>query len=177
VLAAAPAIPSIAAASTPAARPVTLTAVDGAASAAPARLQVPAAGVDTALAPIDVDASGALVPPSDNTLAGWYRQGPAPGDAGPAVVTGHVDSSAGPAVFFRLRDVAVGDAVTVTRVDGTAVRFTVTRVARYSKDAFPGAEVYGPTPDAELRLITCGGAFDRAARSYLDNVVVYAKRI
>ena len=77
-------------------------------------------------------------------------------------------------MFFRLRDVAVGDAVTVTRVDGTTVRFTVTRVARYAKGAFPAAEVYGPTPDAELRLITCGGAFDRAARSYLDNVVVYA---
>jgi hypothetical protein len=92
------------------------------------------------------------------------------------VITGHVDSVAGPAVFFRLRDVAVGDPVSVVRADGTTARFTVTRVARYPKAAFPAAEVYAPTPGAELRLITCGGAFDRAARSYLDDVVVYASR-
>ena len=115
------------------------------------------------------------MPPSDDTVAGWYRSGPAPGDVGPAVLTGHVDSVAGPAVFFRLRDVAVGDPVSVTRTDGTTVRFTVTRVARFPKDAFPTAEVYAPTPRAELRLITCGGAFDRTARSYLDDVVVYAR--
>jgi hypothetical protein len=164
-----------AAAPVPAAMPVSLTGIGGVGAAAPVRLEVPAAGVDTALAPIDLDAAGALVPPSDDALAGWYRQGPAPGEAGPAVLTGHVDSTAGPAVFFRLREVAVGDAVTVTRADGTTVGFTVTRVARYAKGEFPTAEVYGPTPGAELRLITCGGAFDRAARSYLDNVVVYAR--
>jgi sortase (surface protein transpeptidase) len=90
------------------------------------------------------------------------------------VLTGHVDSAAGPAVFFRLRDVAVGDAVLVERADGTTARFTVTRVARYPKDAFPAAAVYAPTPGAELRLITCGGTFDRAARSYRDDVVVDA---
>ena len=94
--------------------------------------------------------------------------------AGPAVVTGHVDSTAGPAVFFRLRQAAIGDLVTVTRADGSTVRFTVTRVERYPKTAFPSAEVYAPTPGPELRLITCGGAFDRTARSYLDDVVVYA---
>jgi sortase (surface protein transpeptidase) len=153
---------------------VTLAAATDRPGAVPVRLQVPSAGVDTALTGIDLDTAGALVPPSDNTLAGWYRQGPAPGEAGPAVLTGHVDSVAGPAVFFRLRDVAVGDPVLVGRADGTTVRFTVTRVARYAKGAFPAAEVYGPTPDAQLRLITCGGVFDRAAHSYPDNVVVYA---
>ena len=112
-----------------------------------------------------------------DALAGWYRQGPAPGDPGPAVLTGHVDSVAGPAVFFRLRDIAVGDPVLVDRADGTTVRFTVTRVARYPKGAFPAAEVYGPTPDAELRLITCGGVFDRATGSYADNVIVFARLV
>jgi hypothetical protein len=143
-------------------------------AAAPVRLQVPSAEVDTAITGSDLDAAGTLVPPSGDRLAGWYRQGPVPGEVGPAVLTGHVDSVAGPAVFFRLRDVAVGDPVLVGRADGTTVRFTVTRVARYAKGAFPAAEVYGPTPDAQLRLITCGGVFDRAARSYPDNVVVYA---
>jgi hypothetical protein len=153
---------------------VTLAAATDRPGAVPVRLQVPSAGVDTALTGIDLDTAGALVPPSDNTLAGWYGAGPAPGDPGPAVLTGHVDSVGGPAVFFRLRDVAVGDPVLVGRADGTTVRFTVTRVARYAKGAFPAAAVYGPTPDPQLRLITCGGVFDRTAHSYQDNVVVYA---
>jgi hypothetical protein len=173
VLAAAPGPAAVPAQDVPA-RTVTLGVGTFRGAAAPVRLQVPSADVDTALTGIDLDAAGTLVPPSDDTLAGWYRHGPAPGDAGPAVLTGHVDSVAGPAVFFRLRNVAVGDPVLVERADGTTVRFTVTQVARYAKDAFPAAEVYGPTPDAQLRLITCGGVFDRAARSYTDNLVVYA---
>ena len=159
----------------PVSRTVALSAAAAALVPAPVRLQVPSVGLDTRLTGIDLDAAGALVPPSDDTVAGWYRSGPAPGEMGPSVLTGHVDSVAGPAVFFRLRDVAVGDPVSVTRTDGTTVRFTVTRVARFPKDAFPTSEVYAPTPGPELRLITCGGAFDRTARSYLDDVVVYAK--
>jgi hypothetical protein len=155
-------------------RPVTVAETTPSAAPTPARLSVPTAGIDTALDAIDLDGTGALVPPSDDTIAGWYRSGPAPGDPGPAVLTGHVDSYEGPAVFFHLRDVAVGDPVSVVRADGTTLRFTVTGVARYPKDAFPTAAVYAPTAGPELRLITCGGVFDRATRSYLDNVVVYA---
>jgi len=141
-------------------------------AAAPLRVRVPSADIDAALAGIGLDGDGALVPPDDMATAGWF--GPVPGEPGPAVLAGHVDSTGGPAVFFRLRSVRAGDPVLVTRADGSTVRFTVTRVARYAKTAFPTAEVYGPTPDAELRLITCGGLFDRAAHSYRDNVVVYA---
>jgi hypothetical protein len=169
------AAPSTSHSAAPGHRTVTLSAASPAPAEAPVRLRVPTAGIDTPLTGIDLDAAGALVPPSDDAVAGWYRSGPAPGEVGPAVLTGHVDSVAGPAVFFRLRDVAAGDPVTVTRTDGTTMRFTVTRVARFPKGAFPTGEVYAPTPRAELRLITCGGVFDRAAHSYLDNVVVYAQ--
>jgi hypothetical protein len=158
------------------ARPVRVTADPAQGRGpAPVRLLVPTAGIDTPLPPLQVDPTGALVPPDDVATAGWFSQGPAPGDVGPAVLVGHVDSTAGPGVFFRLRSLHPGDAVVVRRADGSAVRFTVTRVARYPKTAFPTAAVYGPTADAELRLVTCGGAFDRAARSYLDDVVVYAR--
>ena len=156
-------------------RTVTLSSASALPAGVPVRLRVPSAGIDTALEGVDVDAAGALAPPPDDALAGWYRQGPAPGETGPAVLTGHVDGVSGPAAFFGLRDVAVGDPVTVARADGTTVRFTVTRVARYPKVAFPTAAVYAPTPGPELRLITCGGTFDRAARSYRDNVMVYAR--
>jgi hypothetical protein len=171
-----PARPAAAAAARPPAASPSVVAAGPAPARGPApvRLLVPAAGIDTPLPPLRVDAGGALVPPDDVATAGWFSQGPAPGEAGPAVLVGHVDSTAGPGVFFRLRSLHPGDGVVVRRADGSAVRFTVTRVARYPKTAFPTAAVYGPTPDAELRLVTCGGAFDHAARSYLDNVVVYA---
>ena len=99
-----------------------------------------------------------------------------PGDRGPAVVAGHVDSVAGPAVFYRLRELRPGDEVVVDLSDGRTVTFRVTGSLQVPKDAFPTEEVYGPTPDAELRLITCGGEFDRSVRSYEDNTVVFAVR-
>ncbi|RBY94926.1 class F sortase [Blastococcus sp. TBT05-19] len=141
----------------------------------PVRVRVPRIDVDSTLDRLGLLADGSLETPADFGQAGWYGGGPAPGDVGPAVLAGHVDSTAGPAVFWRLREVVAGDEVLVDRADGSTARFTVTRVARHPKDAFPTDEVYGPTPDAQLRLITCGGEFDSSRRSYEDNVVVFAR--
>jgi sortase (surface protein transpeptidase) len=143
----------------------------------PQRVLIPAIGVDSGLVDLGVDAAGALVPPADFSTAGWFAAGPVPGEIGPAVLAGHVDDYTGPAVFYRLEDLTAGDQVLVTRSDGRTVTFTVTRVAAYPKDGFGTAEVYGPTADAELRLITCGGTFDRSRRSYTDNVVVFATEV
>ena len=90
---------------------------------------------------------------------------------------GHIDSLSGPGVFFRLPELRRGDDVYVKRADGTTVEFRVTLVQTYLKDYFPTQTVYGPTPDAELRLITCGGAFDYATGHYLSNIVVYATEV
>lgn len=144
-------------------------------AADPVRVQLPTVGVDSSLARLGTDAAGALVPPEAFDQAGWFASGPAPGEMGPAVIAGHVDSRSGPAVFFRLAALAVGDPVLVERADGTTATFTVTALDRYAKDAFPTADVYGPTTDSQLRLITCGGTFDRETRSYADNVVVSAR--
>lgn len=143
-------------------------------TAEPVRVRVPAAGIDAALAAIGLDAAGALTPPSEPTVAGWHAGGPPPGGTGPAVLAGHVDWAGRPAAFAGLGRVVPGDEVLVDRADGAVVRFLVTAVERHDKDAFPTAAVYGPTPDAQLRLITCGGAFDRATGSYADNIVVFA---
>jgi sortase (surface protein transpeptidase) len=145
--------------------------------ATPQQVRIPAIGVDSSLAPLRVDGAGVLVPPSDFAQAGWFSAGTVPGDVGPAVIAGHVDDRTGPAVFYRLEDLAAGDTVQVLRSDGRTVDFGVTRVATYPKDDFPTAEVYGPTTGAELRLITCGGTFDTSRRSYRDNVVVYARQV
>ncbi len=140
---------------------------------APTRLRVPAIGVDTALETLRLGGAGELTPPRDFDQAGWYAAGTAPGDVGPAVIAGHVDSRTGPAVFFRLRELRPGDRIEVTR-GGETVGFTVVSAGWYPKSRFPATEVYGPTPDRQLRLITCGGVFDRSLRSYRDNLVVYA---
>jgi hypothetical protein len=143
--------------------------------AAPVRLVVPAAGVDTALTGAGLDRAGALVPPADPAVAGWYTGGPVPGETGPAVIAGHVDWAGAPAVFARLAELVPGAEVLVGRADGSTDRFTVTRVVRRAKSDFPAAEVYAPAAGAELRLITCGGAFDRTRGSYEDNVIVFAE--
>lgn len=141
--------------------------------AKPVRVAVPSVGIDAELIPLGLEADGSLEVPSDFGTAGWYVDGPEPGEPGPAVIAGHVDSHTGPAVFFRLRDVQPGATVDVTLADGAIQRFTVDAVERHPKGAFPTERVYGPTEGPTLRLVTCGGPFDREARSYLDNVVVF----
>jgi sortase (surface protein transpeptidase) len=115
--------------------------------------------------------------PSSTTVAGWYTGSPRPGSIGSAIIVGHIDSETGPGVFYRLSELRSGDAVFVKRADGTTAEFRVTSIQTYLKDRFPTGEVYGPTPDAELRLITCGGAFDSATGHYLSNIVVYATEV
>jgi LPXTG-site transpeptidase (sortase) family protein len=142
------------------------------------RVTVPAIGVDaTGLEALGLLPDGSLAAPVDFDRAGWFADGTVPGERGPAVVAGHVDSVDGPAVFYRLRELAPGDEVVVELSDGTAPTFRVDRVESAPKDDFPTAEVYGPTPDAQLRLITCGGEFDRSVRSYEDNTIVFASRV
>ncbi|MFG2051941.1 class F sortase [Micromonospora sp. NPDC048935] len=139
----------------------------------PTRVRVPRIGVDSALTVLGLDRAGALVPPGDFGVVGWYGGGPAPGDTGPAVLAGHLDSRRGPAVFARLGELRPGDRVEVWR-GGQRLSFRVTGSLRTRKDRFPTEAVYGPTPGAELRLVTCGGDFDRRRGHYVDNVVVFA---
>jgi sortase (surface protein transpeptidase) len=139
----------------------------------PTRVRVPRIGVDSSLVTLGLDRAGKLEAPKAYDTAGWYSDGPAPGDVGPAVLAGHVDSKAGPAVFYRLHELKVGDRIEVRRGRDT-VTFTVSGVTRHPKNRFPTTAVYGPTPGAELRLVTCGGVFDRLRNSYRDNVVVFA---
>lgn len=138
----------------------------------PVSIDIPAINVHTTLQQLGLDSTGELTPPTNLTQAGWYTGSAVPGQTGPSVIAGHVDSYRGPAVFFGLKSLKPGDAITVGLSSGQHVTFQVMLVRDYPKDAFPTADVYGARPDAELRLITCGGGF--AGGHYLDNVVVYA---
>jgi hypothetical protein len=143
--------------------------------APPVRLTVPAIGVETPLVPLGLEPDRTMQVPEDFGRAGWFAGGPAPGQPGPAVIAGHVDSRTGPAVFYRLRDLRPGDPIEVTRTDGTRLRFAVEATRSFPKTRFPTDAVFGPTPAAELRLVTCTGTFDRARGSYRDNLVVFAR--
>lgn len=123
---------------------------------------------------LDLEADGALAAPTDPDRPGWYAGGTLPGDQGPAILAGHLDSKTGPAVFARLRTLQPGAVIVVGRSDGREVEFTVTAVITTPKEGFPTDRVFGPTPDTELRLITCGGPYDRVAGSYQDNTVIFA---
>jgi len=142
--------------------------------AAPAALTIPEIGVRTRLITLGLTAQGTIQVPPTTSVAGWYTRSPRPGAVGPAIILGHIDSTQGPGVFFRLPELRPGDPIYVRRSDGSTVDFVVTAVQSYLKARFPTQAVYGPTPDAELRLITCGGAFDPATSHYLSNIVVYA---
>jgi sortase (surface protein transpeptidase) len=141
----------------------------------PVYLTIPAIGVKASIINLGLNRNGTLQVPGTTTVAGWYTGSPRPGATGAAVIAGHVDSYTGPGIFYWLRKLRPGERIYVRRADGTLAVFTVTKVQLVAKDDFPTAAVYGPVPDAELRLITCGGTFDYATRHYLSNVVVYAR--
>lgn len=143
----------------------------------PTHIAIPAIGVDSPLMQLGLNPDGTLqVPPYDkNAPAGWYRGSPTPGQLGPSVILGHVDTfKAGPVVFYRLAQLRSGDRVNIHRQDGSTVVFVVDRVKNVPKDHFPKLEVYGDTDRPELRLITCGGDWNPALHDYTDNTVVFA---
>jgi LPXTG-site transpeptidase (sortase) family protein len=143
----------------------------------PVRVEIPAIGVSSPLVRLGLNPDRTMEVPGDFQVAGWFTGGPQPGQLGPAVIAGHVDSRTGPAVFYQLRDLRPGDQIRVVRADRRVVRFKVDSVASYPKQSLPSEAVYGATTAPALRLITCAGTFDRSRRSYRDNLVVSATRV
>ncbi|MBP2368919.1 class F sortase [Pseudonocardia parietis] len=143
----------------------------------PVRLRVDRLGVDTEPVPLGLHPDGAMQVPDDAGTVGWFTGAPTPGELGPAVLAAHVDWKGLPGAFADLHTLEPGDEIRVDRADGSTVVFAVTRVGQYAKADFPTREVYGDLDHAGLRLITCGGVFDRSADSYSDNVVVFAEQV
>ncbi|MFI7452015.1 class F sortase [Nonomuraea sp. NPDC049714] len=165
-LAAAPVVAAIPPAKTKAAK----------AKAKPLRIRIPKIKVNAPVGTVTVSKTGVLgTPPlSKPNLTGWYRHSPLPGELGPSVINGHVNTKKGAAVFKRLSELAKGDRIYVYRSDGKVTRFTVSGIEQVGKKTFPTARVYGNTANSQLRLITCGGIYNKSAHSYTDNIIVYA---
>ena len=147
----------------------------------PMGVDVPGLGIRSAVNPVGQNPDGSVEVPAPGPLydqAAWYRYSVTPGEIGPSVLLGHVDSArSGPSVFYDLAKIETGSAFTVNRADGSVLSFRVDSVQRYPKDAFPTQTVYGGTTRPEIRLVTCGGEFDRLERSYRDNIVVFGHLI
>ncbi|WP_439690751.1 class F sortase [Curtobacterium sp. SP.BCp] len=143
-------------------------------TATPVHVEIPAIGVSSGLEDLHRGSAGELDPPKDWDSAGWFSDGIVPGQVGPAVIAGHVDSPTSAAVFYRLDELVAGDRITVRMSDGSERVFQVQRSERAAKSAFPTSDVYGTSPTPALRLITCDGTFDTATGHYTDNLIVFA---
>jgi sortase (surface protein transpeptidase) len=160
----------------PATRSARIADLEVTSSAAPRRLRIPSIAVDAKIGAIGVEASGELEVPENVRNVGWYRYGPAPGEPGATVIAGHVDSrEQGPGAFFDLRSLDVGARVQVTDSDGDVQRYDVVARRTYDKAKLPTDELFSREGPPQLVLITCGGDFDSSARSYRENVVIYAQ--
>ena len=145
----------------------------------PVRIEIPKLALDAPVMRLGLNEDGTIqVPPLDNhDLAGWYTGSVTPGQNGSSVIIGHVDNYAGASVFYAIKNLKPGDRVSVERADGSTAAFAVDGVLKTAKVAFPSSAVYGNTAYPSLRLVTCGGPFDKATGEYLDNIVVYAHLI
>lgn len=143
---------------------------------APKRLSIPQIAVNAPFTPLTIGPTGQLnAPPAgDKNLVGWYKDGAAPGERGSAIIAGHVDTKTGPAVFLQLESLKTGSTINITREDGIIATFKVDSVETFNKARFPNERVYADASTAQLRVITCGGAYDRKVKDYVDNVVVFA---
>jgi hypothetical protein len=146
-------------------------------AAPPRRIRIPAIGVSTSVGPLHLEHDGRMQTPKNFAATGWYAPGREPGEKGPAVIAGHVDSKSGPAAFYKLRKLRHGDLIRIVRADGTAVRFRVEGLERWPKSEFPSHKVFGRTRTSTLRLVTCSGNFDPSSGHYEDNTIVYAVRV
>ncbi len=140
----------------------------------PVRILMAPIGLDAEAIPIGLDANGALAVPRRADITGWWSGGFVPGEAGPTVLVGHYDSKVAPGVFSRLAKAKLGQLIVVEQSDGSRYLYKVTEVEKPKKSVFPTDKVYGPTESSTLRLVTCGGKFDRSTGHYVDNLIVYA---
>jgi hypothetical protein len=158
--------------------PVNIVAGPTMSSSTPTTLRIPKLSIETSFTePLGLLEDGEVAVPDSDTEVGWYKYSPTPGAIGPAIILGHVDSFTGPAVFFHLGQLELGDDIFVDREDGTTAHFKVESLERPRQAEFPTARVYGNIDHAGLRLITCSGLYVKGKQRYTHNLVVYARLV
>ena len=140
----------------------------------PVRIAIPSIGVSAPVVPLGLNPDGTLEVPTDFNQTGWFTEGPEPGETGAAVIVGHLESLSGPGVFYRLRDLRVGQVISIRLRDRSVVRYVVDSMLRVSKSRFPTGRVYAHTKKPTLRLITCAGTMNPSTGYHPDNYIVFA---
>jgi sortase (surface protein transpeptidase) len=140
----------------------------------PTHIRIPAIGVSARIIRLGLAAGGTMQTPKSYSVTGWFAPGAEPGERGPAVIAGHVDSKTSPGVFYKLGDLRRGDSIAITRADHSVIHFKVQGLETWPKASFPTKRVFGRTRTATLRLITCSGPFNSSSGHYVDNTIVYA---
>ncbi len=143
----------------------------------PVEIKISAIGVDASVTTLGLNPDQTLEVPTDYSQVGWYTGSPTPGEIGPSVMVGHLDSAKAAAVFYKLKDIKLGDRIEIKREDGSIAVFEAESMELFSQDNFPTKKVYGPIDYAGLRLITCAGTFESSTGHYSDNLVVFAKLV
>lgn len=143
----------------------------------PIQISIPAIQAHANIEYVGLDAQRRMDVPKNEWNVAWYELGPKPGEKGNAAIAGHLDSKTGPAIFYDLEKLVVGDEITVSATDGHTYTFQVTEVARYDVNEFPLEEVFGKHDKARLNLITCEGTFNSSTQNYSHRVVVYSELI
>lgn len=143
----------------------------------PARIEIPSIDVDTAIEPTGVLANGEMGVPEDVDQVGWFEPGYKTGSKGHSVLAGHVDSLTGPAVFYELKNVTIGEQVTIIDADGRKMVFEVTKKVSYETDEAPIEKIFGPTDERLINLITCTGVYNRSIGSHEERLVVTAELV
>ena len=144
-------------------------------------VSIEALGVDAPVVPVGLDAGGGVAVPDDIGVVGWYESSALIGaQRGSSVLVGHRDEAdVGLGALGAIESLAPGDEVAVTAEGGRNVRYVVEEVTYVEKASFSAIveEVFDLEGPPRLILITCGGAFDDAAGSYLSNVIVTARPV
>jgi len=144
----------------------------------PVGMRIPSVGIDAVFEdPLGVQDTGEIEVPDSYETLGWYKHGPTPGEIGPSVVLGHVDSYEGPAVLFNLKEVNVGESIEIDRADGSTVVFEIQKIEKHTQQGFPTEKVYNDLDYSGLRLITCTGTFNRGIQQYSHNLIVFAELV
>jgi len=144
----------------------------------PVKISIPALKLkDIQIVDIDLNPDKTLGVPQRFDQVGWYKQSPTPGELGPSVIVGHLDSASSSAVFWNLKKLKQGDKIQVTREDGSVAEFQVDAMRSVPQDNFPTQDVYGSIDYAGLRLITCDGKWLPKEGHYSNNLVVFASLV
>jgi LPXTG-site transpeptidase (sortase) family protein len=152
----------------------TIPIVKNSSHVVPVSISIPALGINTSIVNLFVDDAGTLEVPTNPSDVGWYEGSKVPGEDGPTVMVGHLDSVSGAAIFWNLRKLKSGDKIQITRSDGSKAIFTMQSKENFSQNNFPTKLVYGGN-EPSLRLITCSGTYSHKAGHYSQNLVVFAK--